>query len=616
MLTAAQREWTAASTGNFELLTTGGARKARAGIQHFEEIRDFFVSKLKIDPKLRQKVRLVAFDSPEEWKRYRPNEVAAAFYLSGADRDTIAMESLRGEVYPVAVHEFVHLLLRHSGGNFPLWLNEGFAELYSSMNVQGGKMRVGDLHVGRYQLLRQSKWLSMEQLVGVDHGSPIYNTKGHAGIFYSQSWALVHMIMLGDAYRANAGALVQKIAFEDVPAAKAFFDVYGKTLFKVQKDLEDYMAASSIRIFLIDYKPEKPLAPEIRPATLFEADLAAARLLSRNEDPRDAEEIFQRLESQNPNDVALAEAYGFHLVYRQKPEQAQPRFERAISAGSVNPKVHKQYAFLVQQESADKAVAAMRKAVELEPGDRELQYYLGRMLLTAKKPGEALATLSAARPVPPEHAVGYLTALAEVYLAFKKPEDAKVAVNRAMQLARTDSERSQASSMLRYVSQWETYFEQEKASEADRKAAQERYRQYQEERAKAAAAGGASGAGAGNEADPPAPTLKRRDGSAVEPGGLEAVMPSPYKQVTGNLRMVDCRGQRAILHVVTAAGAPPRRFLIEDPTAVSISGTGASGSTVEFSCGPQKDIPVTVGIVPGVEAKTATEGLVKTLGFH
>lgn len=608
LLQAAEREWTAASTDHFELITTGGARKAKAGIQHFEEVRDFFVRALGFDPKLRQKVRLIAFDSLEEWKRYRPNEVAAAFYIPIADRDTIAMESLRGEIYPTAVHEFVHLLLSHSGGTFPIWLNEGLAELYSSMNLQGNKMRVGDLHLGRYQLLQRSKWLSMEQLVAVDHSSPIYNTKSHAGIFYSQSWALVHMVMLGDAYRPNSGAFVKKVAFEDVPAAKAFADVYGKTLFQVQKDLEGYLAASSIKIGLVTYKPEKPIAPEIRPATRFEADLARAQLLSRSEDARDAEEIFQRLEAENAHDLALAEAYAFHFLYKEKREHAQPRFERAVNAGSTNPKVYMQYAFLVQQESPDKAVAAMRKAVEFEPGDKVMRYYLGRMLLAAKKPGEALSTLTDARPLPPEHVVGYLSALAEVYLAFKKPDQARLAVNRAMALAKTDGERAQASSLLRYVSQWETFLEEEKNAAADNKAAAERYRQYQEERAKAAATSTTD-----NSADEAAaPTLRRR--GAPESTVTEAAAPSAYTRVTGNLRMVECRGQQAILQVVTASGAKPRRFLIEDPGAVTITGTDAL--TVEFSCGPQKNLPVTIGIVAGVEAKTATEGLVRTIGFH
>ncbi len=595
---AKDKEWTAAASDHFELVTTGGAKKARAGILHFEEVRDFFVHALGFDPKLRQKVRLVAFDSPEEWKRFRPGENAIAFYQSGLDRDTIAMESLRGEVYQTAVHEYVHLLLRHSGGSFPLWLNEGLAELYSSMNSVGGKMRVGDLHVGRYQLLHSTKWLPMEQLAEVDHSSPIYRAKGHAGIFYSQSWALAHMLMLGDVYRPKASEFLRQVAFADVPTPKAFQTVYGKTLFQVQKDLESYLSANSIRIMLFNYKPEKPPQPEVRAATPFESELAVARILSHQEDPRDADEIFQRLEEQHKDDVQLAEAFGFHLLQKRKPAEARERLERAVSAGSVNPKVYLRYAFLMQGEAADKSVAALRKAVELEPADKELRYFLGRMLLTAKRPGEALSALTDARPVPPEHAVGYFEALGYIYLQFKKPDEARKILARAREYAKAPEDQQRAATLERNIEQWENF-------EAQRKTAEERYEKYKEAQARA-----------GNDATA-VPTMRRGDPDSTpaektlierttEPG-------ESLPKVTGKLRLVDCRGAQAILHLLVAGKL--RRFRIDDPGSVVITGTGANGSTVDFSCGAQKDVPVTLGITPQPDARTATEGLVRTLGF-
>lgn len=136
-----------------------------------------------------------------------------------------------------------------------------------------------------------------------------------------------------------------------------------------------------------------------------------ARLLSQQEDPRDADEVFEQLEKQHQSDVQLTEAYGFHLVQRRKTAEARERLERAVAAGSANPKVYTQYAFLMQDKAINKSVAALKKAVELEPVDKELRYYLGRMQLQAKRPGDALSTLSPARPVPPEHAVGYMEAL-------------------------------------------------------------------------------------------------------------------------------------------------------------------------------------------------------------
>lgn len=596
---AKDKEWTAASSDHFDMVTTGGARKARAGILHFEEVRDFFVRALGFDPKLRQKVRLVAFDSAEEWKRFRPGEAAIAFYQSGLDRDTIAMESLRGEVYQTAVHEYVHLLLRHSGGSFPVWLNEGLAELYSSMNSMGGKMRVGDLHVGRYQLLHSTKWLPMEQLVEVDHASPIYRAKGHAGIFYSQSWALAHMLMLGELYRPKSGEFVRQVAFADVPTAKAFQSVYGKTLFQVQKDLETYLSANSIRIMLFNYKPEKPPQPEIRMATPFESELAVARLLSRQDDARDADEIFQRLEEQQKDDLQLAEAHGFHLLLKRKPAEARERLERAVTAGSINPKVYTQYAFLVQGEAVEKAVAALKKAVELEPADKELRYYLGRMQLQAKRPGEALSTLTEARPVPPEHAVGYLETLSYIYLQFKKPEEARKLLARVRELAKSPEDQGRASALERNIEQWENY-------DAQRKAAEERYAKYKEAQSRE-----------GTEAAAAVPVVRRGDAEA-EPAEKKLIERTTepgesLPKVSGKLRLVDCRGAQAILHLMVDGKL--RRFRIDDAGAVVITGTGVNGSTVDFSCGAQKDVPVTLGIMPQPDTRTATEGLVRTLGF-
>jgi len=428
-------------------------------------------------------------------------------------------------------------------------------------------------------LLKTSKWLPMELLMEVDHQSPIYTAKGHSGIFYSQSWALAHMIMLGDKYRDKAGEFLRKVAGEEMPSAKAFQDVYGKTLFKVLKDLEDYLSANSIKIALFDYKPEKPPAPEVRPATPFESDLAVARLLSRAEDPREAEEIFERLEAQEAANLELSEAYGFHLMFRKKREEAQKRFGRAIAAGSRNPKVHTQYAFLVQDESVDESVKALKKAVELEPGDKELQYYLGRMLLQNKKYGEALSVLVGARPVPPEHVYGFLESLTYIYLAFKKPIDAGRAADRAAMLAKSDTDKLRAGGLRRVVDQWEQ-------AAASRKDAEERYRRYQEERAKA-----------GN--DPALPVV--RQGERTEGITPESAVP----KVAGKLQQVECMGQRATLHVL--AGGKLQRFVIEDPGSVVITGTGANGSTAEFSCGPQKDLAVSVGHVDGV---------VRTLGFQ
>ena len=100
----------------------------------------FFTDFLKITPTHRNPTRLILFSNAKEYAPYRLNDAAIAFYQPGPDRDYIVMSSFDADPYPVVVHEYAHLMIRYSGANYPIWLNEGIAEFYSTMTPAGGKM--------------------------------------------------------------------------------------------------------------------------------------------------------------------------------------------------------------------------------------------------------------------------------------------------------------------------------------------------------------------------------------------------------------------------------------------------------------------------------------------
>lgn len=57
-------------------------------------------------------VRIVLFRAKKEYLPYRPGEVAAAYYVPGREADLIVL--VAGNEPSVAIHEYVHLLVRHS----------------------------------------------------------------------------------------------------------------------------------------------------------------------------------------------------------------------------------------------------------------------------------------------------------------------------------------------------------------------------------------------------------------------------------------------------------------------------------------------------------------------
>ena len=271
--------WLKITSANFELYTTAGERAGRDLVRHLEQVRSFFLQAFGSRLSASRPVRIIAFKNEKEYQPYRPNEFATAFFQPGAIHDLIVMSSASSEHYPVAVHEFTHLMIHQSGMELAPWLNEGLAELYSSLEPSGEKILVGQLIPARLHVLRSEPWIPLATLVAVDHSSPFYNEKSHAGMFYAESWALVHMLNLDPDYRPQLKSLVAALKDNDPP--EAFAKAYGKQLDEVDAALRAYFNAPTVHAELFDVQlPKSVDAPEIQTAASLPARLALAELLA------------------------------------------------------------------------------------------------------------------------------------------------------------------------------------------------------------------------------------------------------------------------------------------------------------------------------------------------
>jgi len=299
---SAAETWSYATTDHFEVYTTGGQRRAREALTYFERVHGFFEDFLKLSPKQVHPTRLIVFSNGREYAPYRISAVAAAYYRRGPDRDYIVMGSLDSESYPVVVHEYAHLIIRHSGGVFPLWLNEGLAEFFSTLAPEGRQMSLGKVPLGRLaELVNGGPMLDLSRLLAVDHDSPEYNPKGHAGMFYAQSWALTHMLMTADGYRTRRDAFIAAVT-GTTSAEEAFRSVFGKSLIEVAADLRAYVRRDQFGYFTVDYRePKQTGVVPVRVTPAFEAGLVTANLLAEGMTTEDAARTaYERLEASKP----------------------------------------------------------------------------------------------------------------------------------------------------------------------------------------------------------------------------------------------------------------------------------------------------------------------------
>ena len=89
------------------------------------------------------------FSGDRNYKPYRPNEAAIAYYRPGPDRDYIVMKSFDAEGYPTVVHEYAHLIvnddigLAAASGAAGVHLGEGDASIDEARARLGPRAMVG-----------------------------------------------------------------------------------------------------------------------------------------------------------------------------------------------------------------------------------------------------------------------------------------------------------------------------------------------------------------------------------------------------------------------------------------------------------------------------------------
>ena len=176
----------------------------------------------------------------------RPASISG-FFLPGDDVNYIALSlDPRGDTYATAFHEYVHLHVKDNVPNAPLWLNEGLAELYEALEFSGSDAIIGMPDHNYLYLLRQREMLPLKTLFSIGPDSPHYNERDKAGVFYGESWALVHYLMFGDRARQDQfKKFLQRIGSGD-DAAKAIEATYGTTLDVIEQELQSYVRRGNL----------------------------------------------------------------------------------------------------------------------------------------------------------------------------------------------------------------------------------------------------------------------------------------------------------------------------------------------------------------------------------
>jgi Tfp pilus assembly protein PilF len=575
---AAEPHWIRMHSLDFEIYSTASEKSTRETLHQFEQVRDFFTQTMGVDASRSTSLRIVVFGSKKEYNAYRPNDFAAAYYLPTPDRDYIVLGGTGADVFPVAVHEYVHLVTQHAGMNFPPWLNEGVAELYSTLKPYAGKVLVGSLIPRRFQGLMVDKWVPLATILSADRNSPYYNEKDKAGSLYNEGWALTHMLTLSPAYRAGYSNFIAAIR-KGADSADALGMVYGKPLSDIEKDLIIYLHGGRFQGVLFPVKIEKQSdAAPAEAVSPIDVQLTLVDLIHRPGREDEVEKRLRDLMAQDPQRPEPYVALGYLELGRQKREEGQQDFQKAFALGSRDARMLFDYGRLVAGENRPEAIRVLSRLLMEEPEKMEARLDLAGLQLSERQAQDALQTLRPVRTVTPQDAPRFFKMMAYAQAEAGNTDQARSAAQRWADTARSPADRDEAGRYQKYLTSF----------------------------------GPGSNPSAAFSSNPPQdaapPKLAKKDAAvATLPPPLRPNWPS----VTGSLIGLKCNGTEATVVLKIANGT--QTFLIQDPTRVHVD--GPRGSTVDLTCGPQPGVPVKIEFEPPGAEQTVTSGFVRAIHF-
>jgi len=389
---ASEPAWIVMQNEHFQVYSSASERDTRQMLGQFERVRAFFYQIAKSATQSALPVTVLIFGTAKEYQPYRFNSFADAYYTKHGDRDFIVVGGVDEHSTMTASHEYTHLVFEHAGFDLPPWLNEGIAELFSTLRPHGETTEFGDTIPGRLYELNRAQWVPLQTILSVDRDSPWYNDADKADSFYNESWALVHMLMTRDQYRGKFWEVAGAVD-KGAPSASALESAYGMPLAQLESNLRWYVSGDHFNLLRVSIPLPQVDKVAGHPADMFEVRTLQAELLVGLKGQHD--EARQRLEELVHEDPARPGPWadlGYLAWHDGHVDEAAEKFGRAFDLGDRNPRLIMDLAHAFQGTKPARSMEALRALLAGRPDDIDARLYLASLQMSSDRVVEAVNT--------------------------------------------------------------------------------------------------------------------------------------------------------------------------------------------------------------------------------
>ncbi|MEI9937549.1 MAG: hypothetical protein WDO69_10050 [Pseudomonadota bacterium] len=366
------RTWVEASSPRFRIVSDLPAADAEAiareleqGVEAIDQVA-FEHARTRLEP-----TTVIVFNSASDFHAFMPELVEGRFYRSlPGDLEPSSFLVLYGSLDDssriACLHELTHDLFDRNFGPAPPWLSEGWAQYFSTIQIEPDRIRVGAAlpHLTFTQEIRPmmaraddgSEVLAMpvsqisppSQLLAMDrrafYSSSISQSAGeeerlHATSVYLGAWALVHLLHDGPApYPKRFERFLE--AARHTPLQAAWASAFaGLSAADFDHDFQVYLAKREMAMFEFKrHAVDSPVSISKRSLPDSEVRLYWARLSSGQASDAAAVADLDAAVAQNPASPEAHYFRGLHWLHRQQLATAERDLVEAARLAPNDPR--------------------------------------------------------------------------------------------------------------------------------------------------------------------------------------------------------------------------------------------------------------------------------------
>ena len=441
-----ESQWVEIQSPHFSVLTDAGEKRGRDAAARFEQMRAVFGT-LMTNAKVNTPVplQIIAFRNSKELRQFAPIWQGKAtqiggLFVAGSDRCFILLDMSLENPWQAVFHEYAHQLMNGTMSmQLDAWFEEGFAEYFRGIVVDGKEADVGMVPDDEYYVLDHNTWMKVADLLRVQPYSKTYNESGdRRTVFYAESGILVHYIY-DNSLLPKVATYFDLVRNRHVPVEDAIQQVFGMTAAQFDKELHNYENTGHSR----GYKLPAPAGIDGKkyssaPLAAVNAQTILADVHLHSPDyQKSAGEEFEALLKIDPNNAAALRGLGYSFLIKQDLAKAGEYFHKSAQLNPDDPRILYYSALLSQREGSaiydsdserlqsmqselersikldpqfadaysllaftyksqgrrDEAIPVLRKAIELSPRNEQYQLNLAQLYLEGKKFDEATSIL-------------------------------------------------------------------------------------------------------------------------------------------------------------------------------------------------------------------------------